>query len=353
MESIDKPVKLKSLKKEEYKKHIKLEEMPEEFFYVYKELRNKHFENIEILRKKNVILRYILAITLFLFVICLLAIFVIQMIFENDIWVTEIFFSLIFTVPFIFISLIFVQQSVESKYLLEYKNKIISTFIELLNPKFLYRHFIKRARIANTYNWREMERNKEIMEHYLDADFDGKTMCIIEENERVEGFTKEKFYFSMSDLLVMNEYTLPDGKTVSKKIFEGLFCWTEIENNLNTCLKININKNNKINYQVRMDSSEFENLFDIYCDDKILAMRILTADIMELLIKFYNQYYIPFEICCRNNKLYVRFFIKDMFEPTLLKDAMDIKVLYMHYAILDFTVQFNKKINKIISEIDV
>ena len=62
-----------------------------------------------------------------------------------------------------------------------------------------------------------------------------------------------------------------------------------------------------------MDSEEFEKIFDVFSKDKILAMQILTADVMESLIKFKNKYDIDFEIVLMNNNIYLRFFVSNMF----------------------------------------
>ena len=55
-----------------------------------------------------------------------------------------------------------------------------------------------------------------------------------------------------------------------------------------------------------MDSKEFEKYFDIYSENKIVAMQILTSDIMESLIEFYNKYQLEYEIVFRNNTIYLK-----------------------------------------------
>ena len=102
-----------------------------------------------------------------------------------------------------------------------------------------------------------------------------------------------------------------------------------------------------------MDSEEFEKSFDVLSENKILAMQILTADVMESLISFKNKYDIDFEIVLMNNKIYLRFFVSNMFEPQIFGNSMDKELIYTYYIILDFVVEITEKINKVINDVNL
>ena len=64
-----------------------------------------------------------------------------------------------------------------------------------------------------------------------------------------------------------------------------------------------------------MDSKEFEKYFDVYSNSDIITMEILTHDIMEELVQFYDKYKIKFEIVIKNYNIYIRFDTGAVFEP--------------------------------------
>ena len=50
-----------------------------------------------------------------------------------------------------------------------------------------------------------------------------------------------------------------------------------------------------------MDSKEFEKYFDIFTEDRILAMRILTHDVMETMVQFYSKLKYEVVLCGNRN----------------------------------------------------
>ena len=82
-------------------------------------------------------------------------------------------------------------------------------------------------------------------------------------------------------------------------------------------------------------------------------MQILTHDIMEELVQFYNTYKIEFEIIVKNNNIYIRFNTGVMFEPNILKKANSINTLWIYYNVLRFTINVTEKINKELKDLEV
>ena len=86
--------------------------------------------------------------------------------------------------------------------------------------------------------------------------------------------------------------------------------------------------------RVNMDMSEFEKIFDVESEDKILAMRILTSDVMTEMIDIYTKYKYRFEISIINDKVYMRLHTGAMFEPAIFKESIEYKQLEKYYSIL-------------------
>ena len=102
-----------------------------------------------------------------------------------------------------------------------------------------------------------------------------------------------------------------------------------------------------------MDSAEFEKNFDIYSSDQILAMRILTSDIMDYMVNFTTENKVKFEITILNQDLFIRIHCKNMFEASLSKSSIDENILKEYYTYLNFMCELNKKFYRIISEKDI
>lgn len=347
--------------KDEYKKHIDIENMDKEFINVYEKLKSEYADKLESLRKKVLIRDIGMYFGISLAFTVVFAMTVTLKGVTNE--TVKDFSSFCQFMPFIgaFIAILFGSwgERYSIEYVKIYKENILPNFIKFVNPNLTYSYekHQKYKEYKGRLAYKSYEDRKEIEREYIDADFDGISFDYITEEDWVEGQIDENHFFKVTDIAVKQEYTDSDGDRRTRTMFEGLFYSLEADKDIGTCLKININKNNAIegaeNYQIQMDSSEFEDVFDVYCDDKILAVRILTADIMELIINFYKKYYIPFEICYRNNKIYTRFFVEDMFEPSRIKNSLDIKSLYMYFAIVEFSMEFSKKIIKIANDVEI
>lgn len=341
--------------KNEYKNYINTENITPEFKILYEKLKAENINELESLRKKVLIKDFF-----FYFGICLVfsVVFLMGVVAKNVTNEALVEFSNICEfIPFVggFIAILFApwEGGIHTEYIRIYKENVLPRFIKLINPDLTYDY----KKYQKYEDYKSPNEKTEIENAYIDADFDGLSFDYITEEDWVEGQIDENNFFKITDIKVKEEYRDSDGDTRTHTLFEGLFYSIETDKNIGTCLKININKNNAIegakDYQVTMDNHEFEDVFDVYCDDKILAMRILTTDIMEIIMNFYKKYYIPFEICYRNNRVYTRFFVENMFEPRKIKSSMDIKSLYIYYVIVEFAIEFSKKINKLAESVEI
>jgi len=105
--------------------------------------------------------------------------------------------------------------------------------------------------------------------------------------------------------------------------------------------------------KVKMDMSEFEKIFDVTAEDKILAVRILTADVMAEMIELYRKFKYRNEIHIINNTIYMRLATGNMFEPNIFKNALDYKTVEKYYLVLQAMMNISTHIYDIINEIEL
>lgn len=127
-----------------------------------------------------------------------------------------------------------------------------------------------------------------------------------------------------------------DGHTSYTTIFHGLAGSFLLPKDIGK--KIYIRSNGKVSgwnkNKVKMDMPEFEKIFDVESDDAILAMRILTADVMAEMIDLYRKYKYSFEIHILNDTIYMRLRTGTMFEPSIFTSSMEYKQLEKYYLVL-------------------
>lgn len=221
-------------------------------------------------------------------------------------------------------------------YVENYKGKIIKNFVEYINHNLNY----------------YQHGGKDLLNYYLDAKFEDREFNNFVTDDYIEGYNENGTNIEMCNIALEN---VNDKGEFKNMVYEGIFSVTELNSYLTD--EIRVKKNRYIlknNYnKVEMDSKEFEKYFDVYSDSNILAMEILTHDIMEELVQFYNTYRIEFEIVIKNNNIYIRFNTGVMFEPNILKKSNDMNTLWIYYNVLKFITNVTIKINKLLKDLDV
>lgn len=321
-----------------YKKHISLENIPPEFEKVYSELYSSHIASLEKMRKQ-VRWRTIIEVIAYIFAIVGYAFAKADdAIISNTVDTNIIIGGLIA----FFFAIIFSYKNIKykKKYSENYKKEIIVNFIHLLNNQLLYNptdmNFI---RAQNDYKIAEFD-NKKFNRFYVD-DF-------------IEGNLDENIFLKMCDLHIQN-HTGSGRNSHTEEIFQGLFSKTDCNKDINTVIKISKNKIKILNQEnrVEMDSQEFEKYFDVYSENRLVAMQLLTSVIMELFVNFYKEYELEYEVVFKNNSIYMRFFTGPMFEPKIFGSSMDKQLLYMYFCILKFVLETTKMVNKTLQEAEI
>jgi len=237
---------------------------------------------------------------------------------------------------FIFIiSQIILGNKDVSQFNKDYKDKIINKMLEnffeeldYIPLKGLPRDIYDEAQYGSYYN-----------RYYSDDYFEGK----IKDQKIV-----------MADLLVQEETKTKDkdGKedTETETIFNGLFGKINLNKSINSNLIITKEYGCSFlkKQKLEMDSYEFEKKFNVYTDNKITGMQLLTVDIQEDILTLYRKYNIGFHIAIMNNRMYVLFDTGSMFEVFSTSTSPN-KVLEKYFDIMKFIY---KLVDKTLTTID-
>ncbi len=161
----------------------------------------------------------------------------------------------------------------------------------------------------------------------------------------------------MSEVLTLYTTKDRDGHVFYHMLFSGIFALIETPKKFKEELYVKQDKDLTVRSiipeceKIQLDSSEFEQFFDIYGTNKIVAMQLLTADIMQMFIDFRKDTGISFEFAIKNNRIFLRFEGGGLFEiPNLEKTLWDKDIMYRDYKILDFTFELTYKITKLLEE---
>lgn len=104
-------------------------------------------------------------------------------------------------------------------------------------------------------------------------------------------------------------------------------------------------------HNVKMDNAEFEKYFDVKCEDKVLLMRILTANIMKKLMKLYKKHEMSFEINIIKDKIYIRFNLSAFIYIT--EESLSKKSILYNYEVVTLVTETAKVITEAINELEV
>ena len=310
---------------------IKNAQISEKFKFIYEQVLEQYAGDLE-QKRKRLIKSIIVCLVLFAIAItiALYLKIIIRMNFGRKNW--EMVF--IFIIPSLYF--IYKYRVYNKIYVESFKNKIIKNFVKYIDHNLNY----------NQYG------GEELLNSYLDAEFEDKNFNNFATDDYIEGYNKDDIYIEMCNFSLEN---VNNNNEFLNLIDEGIFSNTKINKYLPYEIRI---KNNELiveskNNKVQMDNKEFEKYFSVYCKSNILVMEILTHDVMEEIINFYEKYNIKFEIVIKNNNIYVRFNTGVMFEPNIFKKSNDINTLWIYYNVLLFVTGITAIINEILADLEI
>lgn len=300
------------------------------FNEIYEEIYKENFEELEALRKDKTKKAAIITGVAFL------GIFLIMILFINS-QISMLFLPWIIIVNVIMI-LIFTSTN-NRKYKRNFKQKAIEPLIKNIDKNLKYNPNVGFPPM--TYRQGEFE---EYDNYYTE---DG-----------IVGLLDGKYKVQMAEVHTESEHTDSEGNTYTTTIFHGIFGNVQCAKDIKTTLKIHSDKGIlgklfKGKTKIEMDSDEFEKYFDVYGDNKIIAMQILTSDVMEMMISFRNESKIKYEMTIKNNQIYIRFHTEPVFEPKAFRKSLDYNMLKEYYDIIDFVFKVSRAINNKIENTDI
>ena len=331
------------------KNKITSKQYPVEFEELYKKIFLKNNSEIEKLRIKvrNISALYLLFLVLtFLFVI--FGIFIVPFILNSlDIYINGIIYHTLFLLGAYICGyrslMLFGKYKKEMPiYKNSFKENVISKIVPLVNSNLLY------------FNGNDIAINIE--PEYRASGFDGYDYNSFKVDDYIQGNIEDDLILRIADVIVKNIIQTKNGES-SEDIFNGIFVMVnsgdtddkEKDNNKIVTIYSNVYSINP-DTKVEVESEEFNKYFLVSTNDKIYALQILTADVINILLTYKKVYDLDFEIKIRGARTYIRFHIDNMFEPKIFKEALNKDDIYIYYNVLKFIIDFSKKLNKVIKE---
>lgn len=262
---------------------------------------------------------------------------------------SDVFFEFAIIFAFVIIIMAIFMPYISKKFNMKNKKTDIAIYAEqyknIIIPEFL-------NQFEEKINYMPNEKiNKTI---YDEAEFEKYDTYYTDDVMKIS--LNNGFNITMSDLTT--RYITKDntGNTRYNPLFNGIFTIIETPKPFNEILYLKKDKKYKRKNiipkieKIQLDSTEFENYFDIYSTNSLITMQLLTSDIMEFFTKFQNSTGIDFELTLKNNKIYIRFFSGNIFEmPNLAESFLDKAKLKKYYEILNFTLEFTYKITNLLN----
>lgn len=331
------------------KNKITSKQYPVEFEELYKKIFLKNNSEIEKLRIKvrNISALYLLFLVLtFLFVI--FGIFIVPFILNSlNIYINGIIYHTLFLLGAYICGyrslMLFGKYKKEMPiYKNSFKENVISKIVPLVNSNLLY------------FNGNDIAINIE--PEYRASGFDGYDYNSFKIDDYIQGNIEDDLILRMADVIVKNIIQTKNGES-SEDIFNGIFVMVnsgdtddkEKDNNKIVTIYSNVYSINP-DTKVEVESEEFNKYFLVSTNDKIYALQILTADVINILLTYKKVYDLDFEIKIRGARTYIRFHIDNMFEPKIFKEALNKDDIYIYYNVLKFIIDFSKELNKVIKE---
>ncbi len=315
-------------------KEMEYNETNSEFDSIYNEIfseyskecenhRNNIFEN----RKKIFWIRFTL---IAIAVILIMTIPLLGLLERESIFHILLFIDVLAYATFEYIYVYCSKVDTIESYLKYYKNNVISNLVKLININLVYEE-IADSHIIDVYKKAFGNTHCQWYDDYIHG-----VICGNRDIEMINFLNSKSNELNKDNIL-----------------FWGIFATLNLGKNINSSIKILPDKAiMSTKRKLNLDSSKFEECFDVHTDDRILATRILTADVMEKLVDIYKKYKIGFDINIIDNRLYLRLFSEETFEPTLYS-KYEKERLYYDYNCINLILELSEKITEVIDNMEI
>ena len=292
--------------------------MKKEFETIYQDLYEK--SNDILMKSKRERNKKILTII----AICFLVIVLVSLIDKQKIGLTIV-------IPVFIIVFIIVFEKESKKFRKLFKEKIIEELVKKYNSKLKFNaeegvslYIYKSSKFDNSFN------------EFFSED-------------KIYGELKENIRFEMSQVVTKEVHTYKDAdgnrETDRIETFRGLYGMVKIPKSIETkiCIVSNSITKKYDSKRIEMDSAEFEQAYDCLTENKMIAMKIFTSNLLEKFInlKKANLNSILFKI--ENDKIYFRIGCGEIFEPPKLKDPLNKEIIKKYYNTICLPIDIVEK----------
>lgn len=175
----------------------------------------------------------------------------------------------------------------------------------------------------------------------------------------IVGRINEKYNLKIAEVRTSVTTTDAQGEDHTTVEFWGIFGVVELDKSINTKLQLVRNTTYLIanrNFQINLDSAEFEKYFDVGCNNRMLAMQIFTSDMMQEIVDIYESDVFKLkkrfpEIMIKNNKIYIRISTGNFLDTRVSKDLFDYETIKDEYNLLKSTLTLLEKFTNKLEEI--
>jgi len=224
-----------------------------------------------------------------------------------------------------------------NEYSKTYNEEVINTFIKHIDQRLIYNDKI------------EKDKQEEVCDSFKKIDFDNYDFDSFSARMYIEGFINDNTFIKMAKVCAIRY--LVSGRTLT--LFNGVFAYNKCNKHFENSILITKSKPNSyfLTNKIEIGNEEFKQYFNVYSKDKELALKLLTPEFMNLLVKLFKQYNLEYEIGFKEGNVYFRFYTKGYLATKVFKESTDFNILYKMYYTLKAIVEIIKEINLYLNRI--
>ncbi len=231
----------------------------------------------------------------------------------------------------------------ELEYKAAYKLRIVSNLLKEINPKYKYRLADKE--------------DDQLFREYVPANFGLVEHTHADYVDRIEGEVDGN-KLDILEIILEAEVKGNNNTSVNLRVFDGMFAKVQTSKEGNFKLKVSsvgVPTRAEI-YEaacekIKMDNSVFMDNFVVETNEKVLAARILTSDVMTMLLDYKIKYGIDLDMAIKDGIVYFLFYTGDLFEPSVFKDSMNKETLLVDYSTLKMAIELMQKMGTIVTDL--
>ncbi len=246
-------------------------------------------------------------------------------------------------IPIIAIALVALSPAIiifssndELNFARNFKKVILGSFIKSFGKNLLFNsETTDRKSILNSYKETGYETSPLNFYSHIDDVIEGK-------------LTNNK-HIRLSELSIKKS-----GGKNNITLFEGLFLETTLDKNIKADIRVVLPTMELLTLgnctKLELDNSNFEKLFNVYTDNKIITAQLLTSEHLENLTKLRTDYGMNYDFVIHGNKLCIRLEVGSMFESASQRNKLHKEDIFVYYCILNYLVTLIDELNRMVNE---